>query len=107
MTALLELPGAELRELAGLADLRDQRRANNMVALYRGPSSVASHQAPHRCRRSQEKSSQALCVRWPYTASAPQGSCAQPKVTQQVDCRPKLSTALSSPCSPVRERGEL
>jgi hypothetical protein len=37
MTALLELPGAELRELAGLADLRDQRRANSMVALYRGP----------------------------------------------------------------------
>jgi hypothetical protein len=37
MTALLELPAATLRELAGLADLRDQRRANNMVALFRGP----------------------------------------------------------------------
>ena len=37
MTALLELPAATLRELAGLADQRDQRRANNLAALYAGP----------------------------------------------------------------------
>jgi hypothetical protein len=38
MTALLELPGAELRELAGLADARDRRRSNNLQALYGGPT---------------------------------------------------------------------
>jgi hypothetical protein len=37
VTALLELPGRDLRELAGLADLRDQRRSNNLQALYAGP----------------------------------------------------------------------
>jgi hypothetical protein len=37
VTALLELPGAELRALAEAADLRDQRRANNLAALYAGP----------------------------------------------------------------------
>jgi hypothetical protein len=37
MTALLELAPATLRELAGLAELRDQRRANCLDALYRGP----------------------------------------------------------------------
>jgi hypothetical protein len=37
MSALLELPGATLRELAGLADARDERRSNNMAALFRGP----------------------------------------------------------------------
>ena len=38
MTALAELPAATLRELAGLADLRDQRRANNLEALLRAPT---------------------------------------------------------------------
>ncbi len=37
MTAPLTA-GAELRELAALADLRDQRRANNLEALLRGPA---------------------------------------------------------------------
>ena len=37
MRALLELPGADLRELAGLADLRDQRRLNCVAALHNGP----------------------------------------------------------------------
>jgi hypothetical protein len=37
MTALLELPGAELRALAEGADLRDKRRANCLEALLRGP----------------------------------------------------------------------
>ena len=31
------LNSADLRELASLADLRAQRRANNLEALYRGP----------------------------------------------------------------------
>ena len=38
MTALADLPAAELRELAALADLRAQRRANNLEALLRGPA---------------------------------------------------------------------
>jgi hypothetical protein len=33
-----ELSGADFRELAGLADIRDQRRANNLEALLRGPT---------------------------------------------------------------------
>ena len=36
MTALAELSAADLRELASLADLRDQRRANNIETLYAG-----------------------------------------------------------------------
>jgi hypothetical protein len=31
------ITAVELRELAGLADLRDQRRQNCLEALYRGP----------------------------------------------------------------------
>jgi hypothetical protein len=37
MTALVELPGQVLRELASLSDLRDQRRENNFQALLQGP----------------------------------------------------------------------
>jgi hypothetical protein len=38
VTTLAELPSAAtLRELVGLAELRDQRRANNLAALYAGP----------------------------------------------------------------------
>ena len=33
-----ELSGADLRELAGLADLRDLRRQYNLEALYAGPA---------------------------------------------------------------------
>jgi hypothetical protein len=33
-----ELSGAVLRQLAGLADWRDERRANNLAALYAGPA---------------------------------------------------------------------
>lgn len=38
MTALFDLSEADLRQLADLARLRDQRRANNLEALYRGPA---------------------------------------------------------------------
>jgi len=38
VTALVELSAQDLRELADLADLRDTRRANNLQALYRGPT---------------------------------------------------------------------
>jgi hypothetical protein len=37
MTALMELPGAELRALAEGADLRDLRRQHCLEALYAGP----------------------------------------------------------------------
>ena len=35
---LATFSGSDLRELAALADLRDQRRTNNLQALYRGPT---------------------------------------------------------------------
>ncbi len=38
MTALLELSEADLRQLADLAHLRDQRRANCLEALLRAPA---------------------------------------------------------------------
>jgi len=38
VTSLAEMSAADLRELAGLADQRDQRRANCLEALYAGPA---------------------------------------------------------------------
>ena len=38
MTGLATFSAADLRQLAALADLRDQRRSNNLAALYRGPT---------------------------------------------------------------------
>lgn len=38
MTRIAELSGRDLRELASLADARDERRANNLEALYRMPT---------------------------------------------------------------------
>jgi len=38
VTALLDLSEADLRQLADLARLRDQRRANCLATLYQGPA---------------------------------------------------------------------
>jgi hypothetical protein len=38
VTVLAELSGADLRQLASAADLRDQRRANCLATLYQGPT---------------------------------------------------------------------
>ena len=58
-----ELSGADFRELAGLADIRDQRRANTLEALLRGPTIGAfAPGAPPLPPTSREELTSAMCA---------------------------------------------